>query len=499
MKQILFASLMGLALALPACKPNNGENGTSGDNPDTVKYDVQTFVSTADNTMHFDKIGKNFGEGLNMSVDVPTVSLRPSVRYQEFDGFGIALNGSACYNLMQMSAEARHKILEETYDVEKGMGYSYARISIGCSDFSLSEYTNWDDREAGFALTSEELNYVIPVLKEVLAINPSIHIMGSPWTCPRWMKVDNISTKKPYMGWTGGHLNPDCYSDYADLFVQWVQAFEAAGVPIDAVTIQNEPLNPGNSASLVMGWTECRDFVKVLGPKFEAANIHTKIIVFDHNYNYDNKADQQQYPLNIYKDAEASRYIDGAAYHNYGGNCNELNTIHNAAEDKNLYFTEASIGTWNCWDYGQSFKDIAENVCMNTALRWCKCALMWNYMLAVDNSIQGEAPARPGGCETCYGAVQVDPSKGYNVTLKRGAYYTMGHMSKALRSGSTRIGLSTLPNNVMAVASENLDGTYGLVLYNKNTSVVKLVVDDGTHHFDLTLPGESMTSCVWKK
>lgn len=494
----LAITLFCLAALFQGCKPDNTGNTNTPD-PNPTQYDVQTFVSTADNTMHFDKIGKNFKEGLNMDLET-TLTLKPQTRYQEFDGFGIALNGSACYCLMRMSEENRHKLLVETFDPQQGMGYSYTRISIGCSDFSLSEYTNWDNKDEGFHLTSEELDYVIPVLKEVLAINPGLKIMGSPWSCPLWMKVDDVRKKNPYNSWVGGHLNPDCYPQYAELFVKWVEAFEQAGIPIHSVTIQNEPLNWGNSASTYMEWAEMRDFVKVLGPAFQQNNIHAKIIVWDHNYNYDNKAGQEQYPLKIYKDAEANQYIDGAAYHNYGGTPAELNTVHNAYPDKNLYFTEASIGTWNCQSYGQSFMDVADNVCMQTATRWCKAAMMWNYMLHIDANIAGESPARPhGGCETCYGAVQLDPTDN-TVSLKRGAFYTMGHMAKALRSGSTRIGTDGyLPSNVMVVASENLDGTYGLVLLNKNASAVKMTIDDGTHSFELTLPGESMTSCLWNK
>lgn len=494
-KTIIMMLLLPL-LMCSGCKPGDKPQPDPQPQPDPEpkKENVMTYVSTADNTMHFETVSRNFIEGLNMDVE-KTLYLKPEQTFQQLDGFGIALNGSACYNLMRMEPGARNELLVKTFDVEKGMGYNATRISIGASDFSLSDYTCWDDKNKPFALTSEELDYVIPVLKEVLAINPTIQIMGSPWTCPRWMKVDDLTRKQPYTGWNGGYLNPDLYKEYASYFVNWIQSFEAAGVPITSITIQNEPLNRGNSESLYMEWKQQRDFVKVLGPAIREAGLQTKIIVFDHNYNYDGKADQQQYPLKIYKDATAAQYIDGAAYHNYGGSSSELDVIHKGAPDKNLYFTEASIGTWNYRSYGQSFLDIADNICFQPTLRWCKSAVMWNFMLD-DNEQEG--PYRPGGCSTCYGAVQINHND-YSSLMYRSTYYVMGQMSKVLRTGSTRIGTSGyLPSNVQAVASINPDGTYGLVLFNKATTAVKMVVDDGQRAFELTLPAESLTSCLWK-
>src|SRR5690606_25514417 len=134
------------------------------------------------------------------------------------------------------------------------------------------------------------------VLKEILAINPSLKILGSPWTPPKWMKVNNLTELKAFDSWTSGQLNPAHYQDYATYFVKWVKAFAAEGISVYAVTPQNEPLNRGNSASLFMGWKEEQAFVRdALGPQFKQAGLTTKIYAFDHNYNYDNMADQTDY------------------------------------------------------------------------------------------------------------------------------------------------------------------------------------------------------------
>lgn len=200
-----------------------------------------------------------------------TIHLDRNTRFQEMDGFGAAVTGSTCYNLLKMDKKSRTQFLRETFDPVAGYGHSYIRIAIGCSDFSLSEYTCCDaEGIENFALQEEELQYVIPVLKEILAINPTIKILGSPWTSPQWMKVDNLTDLNPFHSWTSGHLNPQYYQDYAIYFVRWIEAFQQEGIDIFAITPQNEPLNRRNSASLFMGWLEQRDFIKsALGPQLK--------------------------------------------------------------------------------------------------------------------------------------------------------------------------------------------------------------------------------------
>lgn len=493
--------LLIISLAVLLCAGCKDKKNNPGEDPVTpTTNDVMTYITTADNTMHFDKVGKNFIEGLNMSPEI-TLTLDPKTRYQEFDGFGAAITGASAYNLLRMPAEARAKLLKETFSVDEGMGYSYVRVPIGGSDFnsrSNYDYTCCDQRGLeNFALTSDEVDYIIPVLKEILAINPNLKVMGTPWSCPRWMKVDDINTKNPYNGWVGGYLNPDYYQDYAMYFVYWIQAFERQGIKIESVTVQNEPLNWGNCISLYMPWQQQRDFVKTaLGPTFEATNTKTKIIVFDHNYNYDGKEDQNDYPLKIYNDATAAKYIDGAAYHNYGGSPTELDQIHKSAPQKNLYFTEASIGTWNSGDdMSVSLMSEMKNTCLANVMRWCKAVIVWNYMLDDNNGPHGGS----GACSTCFGAVDVS-SKDYTTLYKRSHFYAIGHLSKAFKTGSTRIGTKGYqPTNVTVCAAENPDGTYGVVLMNENSDGLTFQIEAGEHFFSITLPAKSVTTCVIPK
>lgn len=361
---VLFSLLMVL-ICLNACS-----GAKTSDN-------VTVYVTTNDRAKDF--VRSEIALGDKQAASPSVITIDPSVRYQTMDGFGAAVTGSTCYNLMRMAPEDRTAFLKETFSDTEGMGYSYIRISIGCSDFSLSEYTCCDTKGVeNFDLQSEEKEYVIPILKEILAISPSIKILGSPWTCPRWMKVDNLKDLRPFESWTSGQLNPAYYQDYATYFVKWIQAMEAEGIPIEAITPQNEPLNRGNSASLFMGWEEQLSFVRdALGPKLKETGLKTKIYAFDHNYNYDNMLEQQGYPMKIYEDENAASFLTGAAYHNYGGDREELNNVNGKFPDKELIFTETSIGMWNDGrNLEKRLMEDMEETALGTVNNWCKAVIV---------------------------------------------------------------------------------------------------------------------------
>ena len=484
MLKIQFALFIFLAtFLLTACGNKN--------NPS----DVTIYVTTDNRLSDFKKDSVNFSSVQNNSSS--TITLDTAQRFQTMDGFGAAITGSTAYNLLKMAPADRTKFLKETFSVTEGMGYSYIRIAIGCSDFSLSEYTCCDTKGIeNFALTSEENDYVIPVLKEILAINPDLKIMGSPWTCPRWMKVNNLKDLKPFNSWTSGQLNPACYSDYGTYFVKWIQAFANAGITIYSVTPQNEPLNRGNSASLYMGWQEERDFVNnSLAPKLKAAGLNTKVYLFDHNYDYDNIAEENGYPVNIYDSGTDDTVVVGAAYHNYGGDRSELLNVHNKYPNKDLVFTETSIGTWNDGrNLSVRLMDDMEDVALGTVNNWCKAVIVWNLMLDTDLG-----PNRDGGCQTCYGAVDIDKSD-YKTINRNSHYYIIGHLASVVRPGAVRIGTEGYSAaGVTFSAFENPDGSYAVVLLNNTNENKEITINDGANRFNHNVPPESVVSYKWKK
>lgn len=216
---------------------------------------------------------------------------------------------------------------------ENSISISYLRISIGASDLNESVFS-YNDLPEGqtdvnlsqFSLAPDKTD-LIPLLKEILSINPAIKIMGSPWSPPVWMKDNNSSV--------GGSLQPQYYGVYAQYFVKYIQEMKAEGIEIDAITPQNEPLHPGNNPSLLMTAPQQTDFIKNhLGPAFQSANIDTKIIIYDHN------CDKPEYPISVLNDAGAKSFISGSAFHLYAGDISALSTVHNAHPDKDVYFTE---------------------------------------------------------------------------------------------------------------------------------------------------------------
>lgn len=342
----------------------------------------------------------------------------------------------------------------------------------------------------------EENDYVIPVLKEIIEINPNIKIMGSPWTPPKWMKVNNLVDLEPFDSWTSGHLNPAHYNDYAMYFVKWIKSMNDNGINIYSITPQNEPLNRGNSASLFMGWDEQLEFVKNhLTPKLKEAALNVKLYLFDHNYNYDNMPEQYQYPIKIYDEGIDTDVVVGAAYHNYGGNKSELNNIHDKYPDMELVFTETSIGTWNDGKNLERrlIEDMRE-VALGTVNNWCKGVIVWNLMLDTNRG-----PNREGGCRTCYGAVDIDNTDFTTIT-RNSHYYIIGHMSAVVKPDATRIGTSGYEaEGLYYSAFENVDDTFSFVLLNSNETDADITIDDGSKNFTYTVPAKSVVSYMWNK
>jgi glucosylceramidase len=253
----------------------------------------------------------------------------------------------------------------------------------------------------------------------------------------------------------GGRLKPDCYPAYAKYLVKYIQGMKANGINIDAITIQNEPLHPGNNPSLLMVAPDEADFIKNnLGPAFKAAGIKTKIIVYDHN------ADRPDYPISILNDPAARKYVDGSGFHLYGGDISALTDVHNAHPDKNIYFTEQmTVEPEN-----QSTIDIAwpvKRLIIGATRNWSRNVLEWN--LAADPEYKPYTDR--GGCPSCQGAVTIDK----NEVKKNIAYYSVAHASKFVRPGSVRIASNnsdTLPN----VAFKTPDGKKVLIVANTGDS-----------------------------
>jgi glucosylceramidase len=304
--------------------------------------------------------------------------------------------------------------------------------------------------------------HLIPVLKEILAINPEIKIMASPWSPPTWMKTNSNSK--------GGSLIPDYYDAYALYFVKYVQGMQKEGITIDAITVQNEPLHPGNNPSLLMLANEQAEFIKsALGPAFQKAGLKTKIVIYDHN------ADRPDYPISVLNDPEANKYIDGSAFHLYGGVIENVSKVHEAHPDKNLYFTEQWIGAPA--NFAGDFHWHMKNLIIGASRNWCKTVLEWN--LAADPD---QKPHTPGGCTRCLGAVTIDG----DLVTRNPAYYIIAHASKFVRPGSVRIE-SNIPQGIPNVAFKTPDGKIVLIVLNDGSSEIDFNIHSGEKTFTTSL------------
>ena len=411
----------------------------------------------------------------------PIIDVDDTKTFQTMDGFGFAVTGGSAQLLMHMDPTARAAILRELYaDDGNNIGASYIRVSVGSSDMNDHVYS-YDDLPKGetdpslskFSLDPDRAE-VIPVLKEILAINPKIKILASPWSAPLWMKTTGEAR--------GGVLKPEYFAAYADYFVKYIQGMQAAGISIDALTIQNEPLNEKNTPSMLMLESEQQDLIKNhLGPAFKKAGIKTKIVLYDHNL------DHPLYPLSILRDPEAAKYIDGTGFHLYGGTVDAMTQVHNEFPNKNLYFTEQAVIERTGSSELNISKPVAR-VIIGVSRNWSKNILLWN--LAADP--QKGPHTNDGGCAECVGAITID---GNNVT-REAAFYTLAHASKFVRPGSVRIGsnnLEQLPN----VAFKTSTGEKVLIVSNISGTPQTFSVRDHGKSFTTSLNAGSVATYVW--
>jgi glucosylceramidase len=470
-----YLATLFLALLLGSCKKDGTPDAQQPGNPPTGSgtptgpSQVAMWLTTPDKATLFARQSVSLVFGPNTNSD-PTIAVDTTQTFQTMDGFGYTLTGGSAYVLSQMSASSRAALIRELFATDSTyLGVSYLRISIGASDLSSQVYT-YDDSPtpdptlASFSLAPEQA-YFIPVLREILAVNPNIKILGSPWTAPLWMKSNNQAK--------GGSLMPQYYDAYARYFVKYIQGMQAAGISIDAVTLQNEPLNSNNTPSMVMTGSEQAAFIKNnVGPAFRAAGLNTKIIAYDHN------PDQAgiDFVTTVLNDAAASAYVDGSAWHLYGGSISALGDIHNQFPSKNVYFTEQWTQAPGTAFFARDLSDHVSKLEIGAVRNWSRNVLEWN--LASDATFN---PHTPGGCTECLGAVTISG----DAVTRNVAYYAVAHSSKFVRPGSVRVATNT-PTNLPNVAYKTPSGKRVLVVLNMG----------GTQSFNIQYKGKVVSTTL---
>ena len=445
---------------------------------------VQLWLTNADKSALFElqKPYLHFSKAKSQeSANELTIEINDHKIFQSVDGFGFALTGGSAQHLAHMDAAKRAALLRELFGADgKNIGISYLRISIGSSDLNDHVYS-YDDVPVGqtdpelskFSLDPDRTE-VIPILKEILAINPKIEILGSPWSAPEWMKTNDNSK--------GGKLKTENYGTYAKYFVKYIQGMKAEGIKIAAITIQNEPLNDKNTPSMLMPAEEEALFIKdYLGPAFREARIRTKIILYDHN------CDVPDYAISILKDPLAYRYVDGSGFHLYEGQIEAMSRVHDAFPHKNLYFTEY-MAVEPTESARISIAKPVEGTFIGALQNWSRNVLLWN--LAANSKF--EPHTDNGGCPICQGAVTIDGDE----VARNLAYYAMAHFSKFVRPGSVRIGSSStamLPN----VAFKAPGGKTVLIVANDGKAEQGFDIRYHGRSFKTTLKEGSVGTYVW--
>ena len=479
-KKIVSILIITVIGGFPACnKTDDGNQNPS--QPVTpippvtpAKSDVAVWLTTADKSSLFQKqsVALTFTSASNQNT---TITVDTTQVFQTMDGFGFALTGGSATLINSLDASQKDALLKELFQTDSDhIGVSYLRINIGASDLVPEPYT-YDDGPVdadlqNFSIDKEKTD-LIPVLQKVRALNPAIKILATSCTAPLWMKTNN--------SYVGGSLNTAYYDVFANYFVRYIQAMKAQGINIDAITVQNEPLNPYNNPSMLMYAGEQINFIKNnLGPKFQSAGITTKIICFDHN------PDQESYPDSVLRDASAYNYVDGSAFHLYGGSIDALSVLHTAFPAKNIYFTEQY--TAYPGNFAGDLQWHLSNLIIGATRNWSKNVLEWN--LASDPNL---GPHTNGGCTTCLGAFTIGTTITRNVS-----YYIIAHAAKFVRPGAVRIAsdyFSTLPN----VAFKNPDGSKVLIVLNNTAASQTFNINFNSKIVTATLAGGAVATYVW--
>ncbi len=465
-----------------ACSTSNSETPNPTDT--TAIGNATVWVTTGDKVKLLEKQNPVPIYATQQQQLTNEVTIDFNQKLQEVDGYGAALTGSAAYLIHQKLSQAqRASLLQELFNTDTGIGISYLRITMGASDFSLSNYTYNDLLEGEtdpallkFSISKDEED-IIPVLKNILEIQPNIKIMATPWSAPAWMKTSQK------LG--GGKLKPEWYSTYSDYFLKYLNAYKMHGITIDALSIQNEPLHEAAYPSMLMEAAEQTAFIKNhLGPKFQENGVPTKILIYDHNW------DRPDYPISILDDPEARKFVAGTAFHAYGGNVSAMSTVHNKFGDKGVYFTEISGGRW-ATNFSDNLKWNMSNIFIGTANNWSKNALLWN--LALD---ENDGPTN-NGCDNCRGVVTINPN---GTIVKNEEYYAIAHFSKFVRPGAVRV-LSdkfSTESKLEQVTFLNPDDSKVMIVLNSGSQPVSFSAAHINHFFQYTMEAHSVATFYWK-
>lgn len=489
-----------------SCEVDPAPTRTGRTAPPARRPGVQVWVTTPDRSelLHH---RAPVAFGARVPAGGPTIVVDPSRTFQRMDGFGASMTDSSAAVLNRLAPAPRDAVVRELFDPVSGIGLSFLRQPIGSSDFTAaSRHHSLDDVPAGrtdlplehFSIDRDE-EQVLPLLRRAVELNPDLTVMGTPWSPPAWMKTSGSLV--------GGRLedDPAVVEAYARYLVRFVQAYAAAGVPVDYLSVQNEPQlrHPDGYPGTDMPVRTQIAVVEALGPDLAVACPGVGILGFDHNWDThpaDLAADRgrpvaEDYPHQLLA-SPASRWLAGTAFHGYAGDPSAMSALHEAFPGKGVWLTELSGSRARGQSTAQAFASTldwqARNLTIASSRSWAKAVVGWNVALDENHG------PHLGGCTTCTGLLTIHPD---GTTTRNAEYYALAHLSKFVPPGAVRVastsGAATGDGDVTDVAFRNPDGSTALVVHNEARGPTSFTVAVRERSFRYTLPAGALATFTW--
>ncbi|MET0405481.1 MAG: glycoside hydrolase family 30 beta sandwich domain-containing protein [Cystobacter sp.] len=412
------------------------------------------------------------------STAATTLAVDPSVQYQTMLGIGTSMEESTVFNLSRMSLAKRTEVLKKLLDPASGAGMNLLRITFGTSDFTGRQFYTYDDRPAGQTDTNltyfsiqKDIDYnIISTLKQALAVNPNLKIFASPWSPPAWMK-DNKSL-------IGGKLLTQYIPVLATYYRKAVQAYEAQGIPLYALTVQNEPQSQApDYPSASVDPAQARQLIVALRNELNAHGLSTRIWAFDHNFD-----SALAYVAPTLNDAAGNAATDGVAFHDYAGDPGSMTQVRNAYPNKNILMTERSVwGTSGADRMAQYFRN------------WAAGYNSWVTLL--DSNIQPEQwTGTPGP------TLLIQSASSHDSYWALPEVSLIGQYARYVKAGARRISSSYgSASTVTHVSFLNPDNTLVSVVINQTASSQRFKLDAEGWELLATLPAKTVGTYVWKR
>jgi len=399
-------------------------------------------------------------------------AIDPKTRYQSILGIGASLEHATCENLSKLSPEKREEVIASLVDPVQGIGMNLMRLCIGTSDFVGEPYYSYCDLPPGetdlplahFSIEKDRA-YVLPAIKIAQAKNPDLLFFASPWSAPAWMKSGGTMN--------GGKLRPEFYDVYARYLMKFIEAYEAEGVPIHAMTLQNEPQHTDpNYPTTLWDGEEQRDFIRAqFGPALRAANRATEIWCWDHNWS------EPEFPRAVLSDPGAAQYVQGSAWHLYEGKVDAQTAFKKEFPDKDIYFTE-----------GSTFGARGAVTIIDIFRNWSRSYNAWVIMLDEDR--------KPNRGPHSASATCIELKKDGSVEY-RFDYYMYGQFSKFIPRGAVHIGSGDSSARVAHVAFETPAGEIVLVAANADRVAANIEIAYAGQTATLSLSPGAVATCRW--